>query len=153
MGDRTAIAWHPDTYYRVTRAPTPARRLACPPRRPGRGPNGRAFCRWCGTEVPKGRQTWCSDQCVTDYRVRSDPGFARAQVLKRDRGVCAECGLDTVVLEREIGGRQDLRRQACLPGVPQVPGPLGRGLSRGRVDPLALGGRPHRPRQGWWGRL
>lgn len=32
--------------------------------------------------------------------MRSNPGYARKQVFKRDRGVCALCGLDTVTEEQ-----------------------------------------------------
>ena len=60
------------------------------------GPNGRALCRWCSLEVPQGRQTFCSDWCVTEWRLRTDPGFVREKTFERDRGVCATCGADTV---------------------------------------------------------
>lgn len=69
-----------------------------------RGPNGRRLCRWCAVEVPKGRQTWCSDPCVNEFLIRKDPNTARRLVFERDRGVCAGCELDTtkmtVVLDR-----------------------------------------------------
>jgi len=32
-----------------------------------RGPNGRGLCRWCGTEVPKGRRTFCGQECVDQH--------------------------------------------------------------------------------------
>ena len=59
------------------------------------GPNGRILCRWCNLETPTGRVTFCSDWCVHEWRLRSDPGYLREQVLKRDRGVCAICRIDT----------------------------------------------------------
>lgn len=67
-----------------------------------KGPNGRALCRQCGTEVPKGRRTFCGDACVDAWRIKTDPAFLRAAVLRRDRGVCAACGLDTEQMERDI---------------------------------------------------
>lgn len=60
-----------------------------------KGPNGRALCRWCQAEVPPRRQTFCSQACVDDWTVRTNPSRARALVAERDRGVCARCGLDT----------------------------------------------------------
>ena len=60
------------------------------------GPNGRALCRWCSLEVPKGRQTFCSDWCVHEWRLRTDPGYLRDKVFERDHGVCAECAVDCV---------------------------------------------------------
>lgn len=59
-----------------------------------KGPNGRNLCRWCNLEVPRGRQTFCSDWCVHEWKLRTDPGYLREKVLERDRGVCAGCGAD-----------------------------------------------------------
>jgi 5-methylcytosine-specific restriction endonuclease McrA len=59
-----------------------------------KGPNGRALCRWCNLEVPEGRRTFCSEWCVNEWRLRSNPGYLREQVFARDRGVCAQCGVD-----------------------------------------------------------
>lgn len=69
-----------------------------------RGPNGRACCRGCGTEVPRGRRSFCSPACVESWRYRTDPGFCRAMVERRDRGVCAICGLDTERLAALVHG-------------------------------------------------
>lgn len=59
------------------------------------GPNGRGLCRRCGAEVPTGRVTFCSGACVREWKIRTQPAFARRLVEERDRGVCAACGLDT----------------------------------------------------------
>jgi 5-methylcytosine-specific restriction protein A len=64
-----------------------------------KGASGRNRCRWCDLEVPKGRLTFCSEWCVNEWRLRSNPGYLREQVLKRDRGVCSQCRIDT---EREM---------------------------------------------------
>jgi len=81
-----------------------------------RGLNGRGICRWCGKEVPKGRRTFCGDICVHEWRLRSDPEYLRNQVLARDRGICAVCGLDTIEFYRRlqrlpVQKRKALRRQ------------------------------------------
>src|SRR5262249_47445533 len=34
----------------------------------------KASCRWCGVKVPKGRRSFCSDACVHEHKLRSDPG-------------------------------------------------------------------------------
>jgi 5-methylcytosine-specific restriction enzyme A len=60
-----------------------------------KGDNGRALCRWCNLEVPPRRHTFCSDFCVHEWRLRTDPGYLREQVFARDRGVCALCVVDT----------------------------------------------------------
>lgn len=67
-----------------------------------RGPNGRILCRWCNLETPRGRVTFCSDWCVHEWRLRTDPGYLREQVSARDKGVCAACGLDATAEWRRI---------------------------------------------------
>ena len=59
-----------------------------------KGPHGRNLCRWCNIEVPQRRITFCSDWCVEEWRLRTDPGYLREKVLERDHGICAACGLD-----------------------------------------------------------
>ena len=65
---------------------------------PKKGPDGRPLCRWCGKSVSPPRRTFCSDSCVHEWRLRSDPGYVRGLVLKRDHGVCALCKLNTLAL-------------------------------------------------------
>ena len=67
-----------------------------------RGANGRALCRWCSIEVQPPRRTFCSDDCVHNWRMRTNPGYVREQVFKRDRGVCALCGEDTMARSRSL---------------------------------------------------
>lgn len=63
-----------------------------------RGPNGRALCRWCKAEVPKGRQTFCKQACVDEHLCRSSATGAAQVLERRDRGVCALCLLDCKAL-------------------------------------------------------
>jgi 5-methylcytosine-specific restriction protein A len=79
-----------------------------------RGPNGRALCRWCKLEVPAGRRTFCSDWCVHEWRLRTDPGYLREQVFARDKGVCAGCHLDTEAEWRRIKRLPAARRVGVL---------------------------------------
>src|SRR5260370_1567 len=72
------------------------------------GANGLPLCRWCDLEIiAKRRRTFCSDYCVHQWRMRTDPGYLRDQVFVRDRGRCAACSIDTVaaynVLKRSRG--------------------------------------------------
>lgn len=60
-----------------------------------RGPNGRRLCRFCRNEVPRGKRTFCSEPCVHEWKLRSNPGYLRVHVFRRDLGVCAKCGVDT----------------------------------------------------------
>jgi 5-methylcytosine-specific restriction enzyme A len=76
-----------------------------------RGPNGRGLCRLCKVEVPKGRRTFCSDKCVHEWKLTSDPAYVRSQLWKRDKGICALCGTDTVALVKQIEQEFDLSFQ------------------------------------------
>lgn len=67
-----------------------------------KGPNGRNLCRWCQTEVPPRRQTFCSSKCVFEWKLRTDAQFVRRQVHARDRGICCRCGLDTDFLAKQL---------------------------------------------------
>lgn len=62
-------------------------------RRPG-------YCTWCRQPVPPKRRTWCSDACVYEYRIRTDPRLMRRELRRRDHEVCKECGLDCRWLAR-----------------------------------------------------
>ena len=82
----------------------PARSLAEAGRAPRdiqlrRGPHGLPLCRWCELEIlAKRRRTFCSAFCVHQWRLRSDPGYLRDQVLARDHGRCAVCDADTLAI-------------------------------------------------------
>ena len=79
-----------------------------------RGPNGRPLCRWCNLEVPPRRFTFCSDYCVHEWRLRTDPGYLRDQVLARDRGVCALCGVDARAAYAELRRSRGVHRLKLL---------------------------------------
>lgn len=65
-------------------------------RPPDRDSQGRPLCRRCGAVVKSPRRAWCSDECVHQHKVRSQPGYVRRCIFERDHGICALCGLDTV---------------------------------------------------------
>lgn len=56
-------------------------------------------CRWCQSDVPKGRRSWCSDACVEEALIRTSSAHARRRVEERDKGVCACCSTDTREIE------------------------------------------------------
>jgi 5-methylcytosine-specific restriction endonuclease McrA len=64
--------------------------------------------------VPKRRRTFCSDDCVHQWRLRSDPGYLRDQVLNRDRGVCKSCRIDTLVAQGILKRSRGVTRQRLL---------------------------------------
>jgi 5-methylcytosine-specific restriction protein A len=79
-----------------------------------KGPGGRNLCRWCKTEVSGRRVTFCSDECVHEWKIRSDPGYARNAVLKRDRGICCKCGRDCVNLRKLLGQKLNSKSMGWL---------------------------------------
>ncbi len=78
------------------------------------GETGRCLCRWCALEVPRGRFTFCSDWCVHEWRLRSNPGYLREQVLRRDKGICRDCGIDTLSAYRQMRRARGTRRAELL---------------------------------------
>jgi 5-methylcytosine-specific restriction protein A len=85
-----------------------------------RGPDGQRLCRWCGQQVG-GRIYWCSDKCVSDYQIASGKGGTiQAHVQKRDQGVCAGCGVDTMKLEEVIRKLYDRGVRGNFPWHPRT---------------------------------
>ena len=79
-----------------------------------RGPNGRGLCRWCSLEVPRGRYTFCSEFCVHEWKLRTQPAYLREQVLKRDHGICASCRINTLAVARTLRYARGIRRASLL---------------------------------------
>lgn len=84
--------------------------------RPGlpKGPSGRSLCRWCSIEVPRGRFTFCSDWCVHEWRLRTNPGYLRQQVFARDLGVCNICRINCVEAFRRLKRSRGASRKLML---------------------------------------
>lgn len=79
-----------------------------------RGPNGRGICRWCSLEVPRGRFTFCSEYCVHEWKLRSQPAYLRENVFLRDRGICSACRVDTLAAYRRLRASRGSSRHALL---------------------------------------
>jgi 5-methylcytosine-specific restriction endonuclease McrA len=65
------------------------------------GPNGERICYNCGGPLPKGRPFNCSPKCSEEWRCKTSPGHLRFVIFRRDKGICALCGTDTVALKAE----------------------------------------------------
>jgi hypothetical protein len=77
-----------------------------------RGPNGRLLCRMCGVEVPKGRRTWCSQECIVEGMIwKGYSSVIRDKVWERDKGICQDCGLSIKLIKQLIGV---LRGHLCV---------------------------------------
>ena len=79
------------------------------------GPNGLALCRWCELEIlARRRRTFCSDYCVDQWRLRTDPGYLRDRVFARDHGVCQACAADTIAIYLALKRSRGAARAAGL---------------------------------------
>jgi 5-methylcytosine-specific restriction protein A len=65
------------------------------------GPNGEKLCFNCRGPLPKGRAYNCCTKCSEEWRCKTSPGWMRHALLKRDHGICAGCGIDTIALKAE----------------------------------------------------
>src|ERR1700681_3587399 len=79
-----------------------------------KGPNGRPLCRWCNLEVPARRFTFCSDWCVREWRLRTDPGYLREQVLLHDQGIFAICRVDARAAYSDLKRARGTHRMRLL---------------------------------------
>lgn len=63
---------------------------------------GRRLCRQCQHPVPRGRRSYCTKKCATEFEIAYFPSMTRRHVYRRDKGVCAKCGCDTDFIRRII---------------------------------------------------
>jgi 5-methylcytosine-specific restriction enzyme A len=61
--------------------------------------HGYYLCRLCQRACPDSRTRWCSEACLRRYLIESQGSFVREQLFKRDRGICAECGVDAARMD------------------------------------------------------
>lgn len=59
-------------------------------------------CRFCGKPCEGRRTSFCSQACVEEWMIRTDPAHARTKVWERDRGVCGQCRKDTTLTGQKI---------------------------------------------------
>ncbi len=69
-------------------------------------------CRQCGGELPAGRRSFCSDECVHEWKIKSQPAYAAKLVFERDDGVCCLCEVDCVALQQELRRLRAAERRA-----------------------------------------
>lgn len=68
---------------------------AFPPRKQ---PDGTHLCRQhdCNNVLKSGIRSFCSEACKDKALIHCWPAEQRRQTLKRDKGICAKCGLDCI---------------------------------------------------------
>ena len=112
-----------------------------------RGPNGRVLCRECGVECKSSRQTFCSDACIHAWKLTTNRTYQAEHLFKRDRGICALCGMDCVAVRRNLdalasnGGHMTAEYQVTVQGLGLTPYYLCRRLwEMDHIVPVAEGG-------------
>ena len=80
----------------------PSRRKTCPKCGHRHEPLPPVLCRLCDEPIPSNRRSWCGEVCLDAYFMVISGSHVRVKVFARDRGVCAECGLDTEALDKRI---------------------------------------------------
>ena len=60
------------------------------------------LCRLCQVPLSGRRTSWCSDECFDAYYSVVSSSHLRMLVYRRDKGICAACGLDCEELERTV---------------------------------------------------
>ncbi|MET0153888.1 MAG: HNH endonuclease [Candidatus Binatia bacterium] len=68
---------------------------------------GTRLCGWCRFPLDRRTTAWCSDECADEFWIRFSRTHVARLVHRRDRGVCAICGLDTEQLSRIVGRLRD----------------------------------------------
>lgn len=63
---------------------------------------GYRCCRYCSGSIKPPKRTFCSTNCVHEYRLRSSGTYLRQQVYQRDYGICVLCKLDTKELAKQL---------------------------------------------------
>lgn len=63
---------------------------------------GNPLCRWCKQIVQPPKRTFCSDDCIHSWKLRTSGSYMRGCVRKRDKEICAICKLDCKKLRIEL---------------------------------------------------
>ena len=65
-------------------------------------PSGRPLCRWCMGKVKPPKRTFCSPECVHQYKLRSNWTYCKRFVAKRDKYICQICRVDCRALKKVL---------------------------------------------------
>ena len=68
---------------------------------------GYYLCRLCKGPCPQYEQHWCSERCLQTYLLISNGSYVREKLFERDRGVCAECGVDAAKMDTALAILKD----------------------------------------------
>ena len=75
---------------------------------------GLTCCRWCKIGVKPPRRTLCSPECEHELKLRVSGNYLRYCVYQRDKGVCAECKIDTKKTAKQVLQLEGVERENFL---------------------------------------
>src|SRR5689334_3832496 len=81
------------------------RRKSLPPFRVDQ--DGHFLCRLCKTPCPPPERHWCSEGCLRKFLTMSSGSYVRAELFERDRGICAECGVNAAQMDLALAQLKD----------------------------------------------
>ncbi|KAK3280698.1 hypothetical protein CYMTET_11479 [Cymbomonas tetramitiformis] len=101
-----------------------------------RDSDGRSLCRYCSSPLKPPKRTFCGEECVHEYKLRTSSGYVRTCLLLRDLGVCRLCGLPAHLLYSAACAAFDLpgapgRRGGSRPGCSELKDVLGQVRMKG----------------------
>ena len=76
--------------------------------------DGFTCCRWCNGSVKPPKKTMCSPECVHEILIRTSTNYLRTCVYKRDKAICAMCGVDTKDIAKQAINLVDKEREEFL---------------------------------------
>jgi 5-methylcytosine-specific restriction protein A len=73
---------------------------------PPKNEKGEKVCRNCHGPLKSKSKHNCSTKCSEQWALKTSPGLMRLAVSNRDKGICGECGVDTVARRKEFNERR-----------------------------------------------
>jgi 5-methylcytosine-specific restriction endonuclease McrA len=102
---------------------------------------GYYLCRLCKHPCPPYERSWCSEACLKQYLTMSSGTTVRGQLFERDKGVCAQCGVDAGQMDRALAVfKDDLRHPLLMSIHPMIVATL---RSEGWTNVKCRGGHYH----------
>ncbi len=62
--------------------------------------DGNPLCRWCKSIVKPPKKTFCSKECIHQWKLRTSTSYLRKCVVRRDKGICAICKVNCLAITR-----------------------------------------------------
>lgn len=91
-----------------------------------KGPNGENLCRWCKKEVKPPKRTFCGEECIHEWQLRTSPSYVRTCLKRRDKCICKLCNLDCKQLQQSLATLYNTDHDAWIKEIEKLAIPKGR---------------------------